>query len=119
MIPTVGASVSSATLAVLFGLHGEVSANEEAIAMLHQLILLCNVTKHRQDSTPLNSCSRKLAPFFSLSCTSVPPRRCGFKLCPWLLVSQDPPSLIRHRAERFVCDESAAHLLSDSQHSYN
>ena len=44
-------SVSSATLAVLFGLYGEVSANEEAIAMLHQLTLLCNVTKHRQDST--------------------------------------------------------------------
>lgn len=51
MIPTVAASVSSATLAVLFGLHGEVSANEEAIAMLHQLILLCNVTKHRQHTT--------------------------------------------------------------------
>lgn len=47
----VGGTVSSAALAMLFGLHGEVSANEEAIAMLHQPILLCNVTKHRQDST--------------------------------------------------------------------
>lgn len=43
--------VSSATLATLFGLYGEVSANEEAI--VHQLILLCNVTKHRQESTAL------------------------------------------------------------------
>lgn len=42
---------SYALLAMLFGLHGEVSANEEAIAMLHQLTLLCNVTKHRQDSS--------------------------------------------------------------------
>ncbi len=51
MISTVGGVVSSAPLAVLFGLYGEVSANEEAIAMLHQLTLLCNVTKHQQDST--------------------------------------------------------------------
>lgn len=43
--------VSSAKLATLFGLYGEVSANEEAI--VHQLILLCNVTKHRQESTAL------------------------------------------------------------------
>lgn len=48
MTLTLGGIVSIAKLAVLFGLHGEVSANEEAIAMLHQLILMCNVTKHRQ-----------------------------------------------------------------------
>lgn len=52
---------------MLFGSHGEVSANEEAIAMLHQLLLLCNVTKHRQDSTLFNICGRKLALVFGVS----------------------------------------------------
>lgn len=49
MILIVDGTVSNAKLATLFGLYGEVSANEEAI--VHQLVLLCNVTKHRQNWT--------------------------------------------------------------------
>lgn len=49
MILIVDRTVSNATLATLFGLYGEVSANEEAI--VHQLVLLCKVTKNRQNWT--------------------------------------------------------------------
>lgn len=56
-------SVSSATLAVLFGLHGEVSANEEAIAMLHQLDIDSFVQRDKAPAgqyTWLNSCGQNL-----------------------------------------------------------
>ena len=92
---TVAGVVSSATLAVLFGLHGEVSANEEAIAMLHQLILLCNVTKHRQDSTLTEQPWTQTCIFFLflwggvLNYISVAPHRCDVKL--WLNVGQEMP----------------------------
>lgn len=99
---TVAGVVSSATLAVLFGLHGEVSANEEAIAMLHQLILLCNVTKHRQDSTLTEQLWAQTCIFFFGGVSnyiSVAPHRCDVKL--WLNVGQEmPPAAARTPKDR-------------------
>lgn len=112
---TVGGCVSSATLAVLLGLHSEVFANEEAIAMLHQPILLCSAIKHRLHGVRKLSWSYFWGWTRWLFTHGRGAELCMLeKNCSWLLVSQDTHTRDKRcRQFCFSCDESAVPQLSD------